>query len=247
MAAGNCGLQRTRPLARLAPGMNFTPASPGSVAAFVAIVAFVLVSFFLAVHRANAGAFGKTLAAALLTGAWFGLLAALAASGRLEALPLLGMPFFFGGVLIVSTAAGLSSLGGRIARAVPLAALVAFQGFRFPLELVLHEWARQGTIPGTMTWTGQNWDIVAGLVALLAAPFVARRRGVAWGANVVGLLLLLNVMRVAVMSSPLPFAWGQEPPLLLAFHLPYALIGPVCVGGALFGHLVLTRALLRRE
>jgi hypothetical protein len=36
------------------------------------------------------------------------------------------------------------------------------------------------------------------------------------------------------------------PPLLLALHLPYAWIGPVCVGGALAGHIVLTRALLRR-
>ena len=83
-------------------------------------------------------------------------------------------------------------------------------------------------------------------VALLAAPFATRRRGIAWGANVVGLLLLLNVMRVAILSSPFPFGWGQQPPLLLAWHLPYALIGPECVGGALFGHLVLTRALLRR-
>ncbi len=43
-------------------------------------------------------------------------------------------------------------------------------------------------------------------------------------------------------SSPLPV----EPPLVLAFHLPNALIVPVCVGGALFGHVALTRALLRK-
>ena len=36
-----------------------------------------------------------------------------------------------------------------------------------------------------------------------------------------------------------------EPPLLLALHLPYMLIGPVCVGGALLGHIVLTRRLLQ--
>ncbi len=226
--------------------MPFTPASPASVAAFLAIVAFVVTAFFVAVFRASGGDLRKTLLVALGAGVWIGALAALVASGRMEALPGNGVPVFFGLVLLVSVGAGLGSLGGRIARGVPLAALVAFQGFRFPLELVLHRWAAEGTIPGTMTWTGQNWDIVAGIVALLAAPFAAKRRGIAWGANVVGLLLLLNVMRVAVMSSPLPFAWGQQPPLLLALHLPYALIGPVCVGGALFGHLALTRALLRR-
>jgi hypothetical protein len=48
---------------------------------------------------------------------------------------------------------------------------------------------------------------------------------------------------VAVLSAPVSFGWHVAPPLLVAFHLPYALIGPVCVGGALFGHIVLTRAL----
>ena len=227
--------------------MNFTPASPGSVASFIVIVAFVIAAFLAGARRAFAGNLRKTLLAALGLGAWLGLICALVASGRLPRLPLGGLPLFFGGVLLVSSLAALSRLGGRFAAGIPLAALVGFQAFRLPLELVLHEWARQGTIPGTMTWTGQNWDIVAGTVALLAAPLAGRRRGIAWGANLVGLLLLLNVMRVAVMSSPLPFAWGQQPPLLLAWHLPYALIGPVCVGGALFGHLVLTRALLQRR
>jgi hypothetical protein len=81
-------------------------------------------------------------------------------------------------------------------------------------------------------------------VALAAAPFAGRSRAVAWIANVVGSLLLLNVMRVALLSSPVPFGWGVEPPLVIALHLPYAFIGPVCVGGALAGHIVLTRALL---
>jgi hypothetical protein len=110
---------------------------------------------------------------------------------------------------------------------------------------VLHSWAGQGTIPTTMTWTGRNWDIISGIVALLACAVAGNNRRVAWVANVIGLVLLLNVMRVALLSSPVPFGWHVEPPLLLAFHLPYALIGPVCVSGALVGHIVLTRALLR--
>lgn len=225
--------------------MNFTPASFGSVAVFLVVVAAVIVAFLVGARRAFAAERGKFFAVALGFGAWIGLLAALVMSGRLEALPLHGLPVFFGGVLVVSVGAGLSPLGARFAGAVPLTALVAFQAFRLPLELVLHAWAGQGTIPATMTWTGQNLDVVSGLVALAATPFVARRRGVAWGVNLVGAALLLNVVRVALLSSPVPFGWGQQPPLLLAFHLPYALIGPVCVGGALFGHVVLTRALLR--
>ena len=154
---------------------------------------------------------------------------------------------FFASINLVTLAAAFSPLGRRYAAAIPIAALVGFQSFRLPLELVLHLWAQQGTIPVSMTWSGANWDIVSGLVALLATPFAQRLRAVAWIANVVGLVLLLNVMRVAILSSPVPFGWDVEPPLLLAAHLPYALIGPIAVGGALFGHIVLTRALLRER
>jgi hypothetical protein len=57
---------------------------------------------------------------------------------------------------------------------------------------------------------------------------------------------LLNVMRVALLSAPVPFGWHVEPPLLVALHLPYMYIGPVCVGGAIAGHVILTRALLEK-
>ncbi len=222
--------------------MDFHPASTGSVLAFRAIVAVVVMAFLWAVLRTYGRGRVFVTAFAILT-VWLGALTVLVAGGKMTSLPLNGLPFFFGPILIICSAAALSPFGGRLATNVPLAALVGFQAFRLPLELVLHEWAAQGTIPESMTWTGQNWDIVSGITALVCAPLAARHPTAATIANVVGFALLLNVMRVAVMSSPVPFGWGQQPPLLLAFHLPYALIGPVCVGGALFGHLVLTRAL----
>jgi hypothetical protein len=97
-----------------------------------------------------------------------------------------------------------------------------------------------------MTWSGANFDIASGIVAVVLAPFAARRR-VAWVANIIGFALLANVARVAVMSSPLPFAWNVEPKLTLLTHLPYAFIAPVCVAGALAGHVILTRRLLSRK
>lgn len=222
--------------------MDFHPASVASVIAFRAIVAVVVAAFLWAVHRAYGR--GRVLLLTMVAlFVWLGALTGLIASGRMESLPLHGLPLFFAPILVIAIATALSPFGGRIATAVPLTALVGFQAFRLPLELVLHEWAAQGTIPETMTWTGQNWDIVSGVVALIAAPLAGRFPAAARIANVIGFALLLNVMRVAVMSAPLPFGWGQQPPLLVALHLPYALIGPVCVGGALFGHIVLTRKL----
>lgn len=225
--------------------MNFTPAGPLSVTCFVVIVLAVIAAKLLALWRARSSARWFALIATAYF-VWLVVLAGLVAGGRMPSLPLMGFPVFFGSVLIASLAAGLSSVGKRLAGTTPLAALVGFQVFRLPLELVLHSWAAQGTIPETMTWTGQNWDIVSGIAALLAAPFANRSRAAAWTANLIGAVLLLNVMRVAILSSPFPFGWGQQPPLLLALHLPYMLIGPVCVGGALIGHIVLTRKLLSR-
>jgi hypothetical protein len=225
--------------------LDFHPASPGSVAAFVAIVAAVIVALLWAVHRAYRSVKAVGLAMIALV-VWLGTLAGLVASGKMSSLPMNGLPLFFGSILAICVGLGLSPVGARLASGVPLAALVGFQAFRLPLELVLHEWAAQGTIPETMTWTGQNWDILSGIAALGCAPLAGRYAVAARFANIAGLALLLNVMRVAIMSSPFPFGWGQQPPLLLALHLPYALIGPVCVGGALFGHVVLTRRLWTR-
>jgi hypothetical protein len=225
--------------------VNFIPASPASLLAFSAILVVVLLALLWAVQRAYQS-FKVTALAGLLLGLWLGAQSALVVSGRLTSLPLNGLPLFFGPILVIWTTLALSPVGRRLASTIPLAALVGFQAFRLPLELVLHSWAGQGTIPETMTWSGQNWDIVSGIVAVVCAPLASRYRVPARFANIVGFALLLNVMRVAVMSSPVPFGWGTQPPLQLAFRFPYALIGPVCVGGALFGHLVLTRALWRK-
>lgn len=151
---------------------------------------------------------------------------------------------FFGIINIGAVALGLSPLGKLLAEKISFRGLVAFQAFRLPLEIILHAWALQSVIPQTMTWSGQNLDIISGILALLIFPLANRYKNLVWIFDIVGFLLLINVMRVAVMSSPLPFAWNISPALDLAFRLPYALIGPVCVGGALAGHIILTRKLL---
>ena len=222
------------------------------MAAFVGIVAGVLAAFFAGVHRAWArtdGRAGRATATATVAGAtlvWLGLLSASVASGVMIDATMPAVPIFLGASLVGGLAIGLSRLGLRLAQGLTLPVLVAFQGFRLPLELVLHNWAGSRTIPMTMTWDGSNLDIISGVLALLCAPFAARWRGAAWLANVVGLALLINVGRVAVLSSGLPISWqGVSPPLQLVMYLPYALIVPVCVAGALAGHVILTRALLR--
>lgn len=227
----------------------FHPASPISVLGFLLVCLLVLVAFIRGVwasaRRDSADAWRRTLPVALGTVVWLSLLSAVVSAGWAEGNPL-RTAILAASVNLVSLAIGLSPVSGWLAGS-PLTWLVAFQAFRLPLEVVLHSWAAQGVIPESMSWSGSNWDVVSGIVALLCAPLARRFVGLAWIANGVGLLLLGNVVRVAVMSSPVPFGWPVTPKLLLIYHTPYALIVPVCVGGALVGHIALTRALIARR
>ena len=151
-------------------------------------------------------------------------------------------------LVVLGLAVGLSwsRVGAGLAAAVPLHLLVGFQGFRLPLELVLHEWASTGVAPPQMTWTGQNVDIAAGVVALLSMPVVRRWPRFAWVPTVFGSLLLLNVLRIVALSLPGPLQRFPDP-VTLPFQLPHVWIATVCVAGAIVGHLVAFRALARLE
>ena len=226
----------------------FQQASLSSLGAFLFVCAFVVAAFLRGVWVGAQSQGRNPLHLTILVGLglllWLTAAGGLVASGWLDGSPrrliVLG-----GGAMTGSLILGLSPLGRWLAVAVPIPWLLAFQGFRLPLECVLHSWVHQGVIPKTMTWTGSNWDILSGIMALGLAPFSQRFRAAAWIGDTVGIILLINVVRVAAFSTALPFAWQDvTPKLLLPYHLPYALIIPVCIGGALAGHVVLTRALL---
>lgn len=226
----------------------FQPASTASLLAFLiicaAVVAAVLGGVWSSARRESVNPLRRTLPVAVGVIVWLSALWLIVEGGwlRVDQRRLL---FFAAGMNVVCLGVGLSPVG-RWLSLLSLPALVAFQGFRLPLELVLHSWVAQEVIPETMTWSGRNWDIVSGVLALIAAPFCRRSIVWAWIANVVGLALLANVMRVAILSSPVSFGWPVTPKLELIYHLPYALIIPVCVGGAFLGHIALTRALLAK-
>ena len=229
--------------------MDFQAADLTSLTVFVGIIIYILAAVVLGVYTASVelGGPAKRRAAVVAVGLilWLMFVSAVVGSGSLAASPMPSLMLFMVGSNLVAIALALSPIGGWLATGLAVRTLVAFQIFRLPLELVLHQWAESGTIPQTMTWSGYNFDIISGVLALAVTLFAGTNRLAAWMFNIVGFSLLANVIRVAVMSLPLPFAWGTNPPLMLAFHLPYAWIVPFCVGGAMAGHIVLTRALLK--
>ena len=218
--------------------MTFQPADGNSLSLFIvfAIAQLVVIVFaFLKAEVPKKFMLALALYLVLFT-------AAVGSGAVLEhVIPL--APILFFSVVLGSILLGLSEAGQRVGLKWSLAVLLGYQGFRFFLELILHHWASLGTIPQKMTWTGQNWDIVAGILCLIATPFVNRSKSLAWGVQVIGVLLLLNVLRVVILSSPFPFSWALENPLQLIFHLPYALIAPRLVGPANFAHVVVFRKL----
>ncbi|MEO8269570.1 MAG: hypothetical protein ABI557_07620 [Aureliella sp.] len=221
--------------------------SATSVIAFIVICLALLASLLMAVWMTITPRTRATRATVLLAGGlalYVLTIAGIVLSGIFEKAFVPFGPMFLVVTIAAAVSLGFSPLGNRISAGISLPWLVGFQSFRLPLEVVLHDWYQTGTIPESMTWTGSNWDIFSGIVALAFFPFVARSRALAWIANVVGIVLLVNVVRVAILSSPVPFGWDVEPKLELIAYLPYAFIVPICVGGAALGHVLLTRRLL---
>lgn len=141
-----------------------------------------------------------------------------------------------------------SRVGAALAT-LPTWLLVGFQAFRLPLELLMHQAALEGLMPVQMSWGGLNLDVVSGATAPVVAALLATGRGgrrLALGWLVGASLLLLNVVGVAVASTPMLHAFGTTPERLNTFvaEPPYFTLPAVMVVAAMAGHLVLARALL---
>jgi len=191
---------------------------------------------------------------AVLLVVWAGVWLGLAEAGllsNLEQRP----PLFIALVplLILGTVTlSRSLLGTIIAEETPLWLLVGIQTFRLPLELVMHAAAGEGVMPVQMTFGpgGLNYDIVTGASALVLAALLRGRalpKSVLMGWNIMGSLLLLNIVVVAVLSTPLFARFGSEPDHLNTWVLfaPYVWLPAVLVGSAFFGHLLIFKKLGR--
>jgi hypothetical protein len=179
--------------------------------------------------------------------AFLGYVAVLALSGALARFDLRPPPFL---LWVLSTVAfalgvGLSPLGRRLAAGLPFAALVGFQAFRLPLELVMHRAADDGVMPSIMSYGGYNFDIVSGITAAILSIFLLRGkvpRGVILAWNILGSVLLAVIVTVAFLASPLVRAFGEDQINSWITQFPYAWMS-VMVGAALLGHLLVARKL----
>lgn len=212
----------------------------------VALVVLIVVA--AAMYRAA----GRAAALRFLLGAglWFGYTAALALGGVLADPERLPPPFALVALptLLLPIVIAFSAWGAALARVTPLPWLVGFHAFRLPLELIMHEAARESTMPVQMTFTGANFDIVSGASALVVALMLGWGRApswLVWAWNLLGCALLFAVVGIAIASLPNFVAFGSAPERVNSWvaHFPFIWLPAGPVAAALLGHLVLWRRL----
>lgn len=194
----------------------------------------------------------KTAAAALLVGGWLALPYTAASRDliRFDTRP----PSFFVAIavaLLLALTVALSSVGARLAESLSFAALIALQGFRLPLELLMHRAYAEGVMPVQMSYSGHNFDIVTGASAIILAMLLSSgespwRRAVVRVWNVVGALLLVNIVTIAALSTPTPLRqFHNEPANVWVRVAPFIWLPTFFVPLALIGHIVIARKLRR--
>lgn len=184
---------------------------------------------------------------------WMGLSALAALSGFLARFDMMPPPMLMMlvSVFVMSAVIGLSPFGRAVATEVPLLVLIGLQSFRLPLELVMHHAADRAIMPVQLSFSGYNFDIVTGVGAVLLVGLMKSKAPVAtwtlWAWNLWGLWCLLVIAMIAVATSPVVRAFGDEPRNLNTWVLffPYVWLPVVLVIIAISGHLIITRKLLQ--
>jgi hypothetical protein len=132
---------------------------------------------------------------------------------------------------------------------VPAHWLVFMQSFRIIVEILLWVAFSKGLLPKQMTFEGRNYDIITGVLALITGVIIMKRvlwwRTAAILFNIVGILLLLNIIVIAVLSMPGPLRYFMnEPSSSIVAEFPFIYLPGILVVCAAALHIWSLRQLL---
>lgn len=134
---------------------------------------------------------------------------------------------------------------GEILRHIPPANLIRLQSFRFFVEVLLWVLFVANMLPVQMTFEGRNWDILAGFTAPVIAVLAAKGRIspiglVIW--NVICLGLLLNIVAIAILSTPSPWrVFMNDPANYIVTYFPISWLPGFLVPLAYYLHFMSIR------
>jgi hypothetical protein len=154
----------------------------------------------------------------------------------LNLFPVLAIP-------IVTLVVFINSRNWReVSQHIPPASLIRLQSFRFGVEVLLWMLFIGNLLPEQMTFEGRNFDILAGISAPVIASLAMRgkisKKGiVAW--NVICLGLLLNIVIIAILSTPSPWrVFTNEPANYIVTYFPISLLPGFLVPLAYYLHVI---------
>ena len=110
----------------------------------------------------------------------------------------------------------------------------------------MHRAYAEGIMPVQMSYSGRNFDIVTGVTAIALAWALARGPVPRWiiaGWNVLGTVLLLNILVIAVASMPMFHRFGPDRLNVWVADPPFVWLPTVLVFTAIAGHLLIFRKL----
>ncbi len=123
--------------------------------------------------------------------------------------------------------------------------IVRIQIFRVFVEILLWLLFIQNITPVQMTFEGRNFDVLTGLSAPLVAYFLSTNRTALFIWNILGLILLANIVTIAILSLPTPFrVFMNEPANSIIAHFPFVWLPGLLVPLAYGLHFLSLRKLI---
>jgi hypothetical protein len=185
----------------------------------------------------------------LSLGAWVTLIGILASKHFFDDFSTLPPKFFI--VLIVPLITLLWATSRQSVKEIlfqiPPQTILWLQSFRIFVEVLLWMLFVDNLLPVQMTFEGYNFDIISGLTAPVAALIFYKTRSstflLIW--NICGLGLLINIVTIAILSTPVPFrVFMNEPANTIVTQFPIILLPGVLVPLAYTLHILSLRQVL---
>jgi hypothetical protein len=134
---------------------------------------------------------------------------------------------------------------------IPPANLIRLQSFRFFVEILLWLSFIADALPIQMTFEGRNFDVLTGITAPAVAWFAAQHKVsrpilILW--NLACLALLINIVGVAILSTPSPWRiFMNEPANTIVADFPISWLPGFLVPLAYILHFLSLKQLLSRS